>query len=86
MTLTTTTQKAEPPHFRRDRTWIDTREQLPLTEAIDQLQKCPVPLWSKDIHIHRHCLHTYYHDALDSVPKEKSEVVQPYATLAIFFT
>ena len=84
--LITTTQLADSPHLRLDTTWIDTRESLPLAEAIVQLQSCPVPPWDQDVHTHRHSMHTYHHDAFDNVPKQKSDAVQPYATLERLFT
>ena len=81
----TTTQLADAPHLRLDKTWIDIREPLPLAEAVAQLCTCPVPAWDQDVHTHRHNIHTFHHDWLDPVPKQKSEAIQPYATPQILF-
>ena len=83
--FTTTTQLADSPHLRLDKTWIDTREPLPLAEAVAQLCTCPVPAWDQDVHTHRHSIHTFHHDWLDPVPKQKSDAIQPYATPQILF-
>jgi hypothetical protein len=77
---TTTTQLADAPHLRLDRNWIDTRETLPLSEAVAHLNACPVPAWDLDVHTHRHHIHTFHHEWLDPVPKQKSEAIQSYAT------
>ena len=81
----TTTQLANSPHLRLDKTWIDTREPLPLAEAVAQLCTCPVPAWDQDVHTHRHSIHTFHHEWMDPVPKQKSDAIQPYATPQILF-
>ena len=76
----TTTQLADAPHLRLDKTWIDTTEPLPLAEAVAQLNTCLVPARYLDVHSHRHHIHTFHHEWLDPVPKQKSEAIQPYST------
>ena len=72
--------------MRLDKTWIDTREPILLAEAVTQLCTRPVPSWDKDVHNHRHSIHTYHHELLDPVPTLKSDAIQPYATPQIIAT